>query len=318
MLAELHAHDLGVIADLTLTLEPGLTAVTGETGAGKTLVVEAIELLVGERADPILVRPGADEARVEGRFFLEGGSERVVARVVPRVGRSRAYVDGRLASVGELAELGRRLVDLHGQHAHQSLLGTRVQREALDRFGAVDLGPVQQARARLAAVAAALAALGGDERARAREADLLRYQIAEIEAVGIDGPDEEERLEAEEDVLADASAHREAGSAAYQALAGDDAAADWLGRAIAACGGRRPFAALEDRLRALAAELDDAAGELRHASEAIVVDPDRLQDVRSRRRMLADLRRKYGERLSDVLNFAIQTRARLAELEQHG
>ena len=318
MLAELHARDLGVIADLTLTLGPGLTAVTGETGAGKTLVVEAIELLVGERADPVLVRPGADEARVEGRFFLDDGTERVVARVVPRVGRSRAYVDGRLASVGELAELGRRLVDLHGQHAHQSLLGARVQREALDRYGSVDLGPLHEARARLAAVEATLAALGGDERARAREADLLRYQIGEIEAAAIEGPGEEERLEAEEDVLADASAHREAGAAAYRALAEDDAAADWLGRAVAACGGRRPFAVLEGRLRSLAAELDDAAGDLRHASETIVVDPDRLDEVRHRRRTLADLRRKYGERLSDVLEFEVQTRARLAELEQHG
>src|SRR5947209_6200038 len=191
MLAELHAHDLGVIADLTLTLEPGLTAVTGETGAGKTLVVEAIELLVGERADPILVRPGADEARVEGRFFLEGGSERVVARVVPRVGRSRAYIDGRLASVTELAALGRRLVDLHGQHAHQSLLSTRVQRDALDRLGQVELEPLLDARARLAAVESALADIGGDERSRARQIDLLRYQLGELEAAGIDGPDED-------------------------------------------------------------------------------------------------------------------------------
>jgi DNA repair protein RecN (Recombination protein N) len=318
MLAELHARDLGVIADLTLGLEPGLTALTGETGAGKTLVVEAIELLVGERADPVLVRPGADEARVEGRFFLEDGTERVVARVVPRIGRSRAYLDGRLASAAELAALGRGLIDLHGQHAHQSLLSPRVQREALDRFGDVDLGPLQAATARLAAVEMALAALGGDERARAREADLLRYQIGEIEAARVEGPDEEERLEAEEDVLADAAAHREAGAAAYAALAGDDGAADWLGRAVAACGGRRPFAELESRLRALTAEVDDAAADVRHTVDSIVVDPERLEALRARRRMLADLRRKYGERLSDVLDFESQTRARLAELEQHG
>jgi DNA repair protein RecN (Recombination protein N) len=318
MLAELHVRDLGVIADLTLGLGPGLTALTGETGAGKTLVVEAIELLVGERADPVLVRPGADEARVEGRFFLEDGSERVLARVVPRIGRSRAYVDGRLASAAELAELGRGLVDLHGQHAHQSLLGGRVQRDALDRFGNVDLGPLHGASARLAAIEAALVALGGDERARAREADLLHYQIAEIEAAGIDGPDEEDRLEAEEDVLAGATAHREAGDAAYTALASEDGAADWLRRAVAACAGRRPFADAEARLRGLAAEVDDVAAELRHTVESIVVDPERLEEVRTRRRMLADLRRKYGERLSDVLDFESQTRARFAELEQHG
>src|SRR5438552_18635875 len=115
MLVELAVHDLGVIADLSLVLGPGMTALTGETGAGKTLVVEAIELLVGGRADPVLVRPGADEARVEGRF-VAGDDEVVLARAIPRTGRSRAYVDGRLATVAELAEVGRRMVDLHGQH----------------------------------------------------------------------------------------------------------------------------------------------------------------------------------------------------------
>src|SRR5436305_1846226 len=149
MLSELHVRDLGVIADLQLVLGDGMTALTGETGAGKTLLVEAIELLVGERADGVLVRPGADEARVEGRFVLETGAEVVVARVVPRTGRSRAYVDGRLATATELAELGRALVDLHGQHAHQSLLSPKVQRAALDRFGDIDLRPLTDARSRV-------------------------------------------------------------------------------------------------------------------------------------------------------------------------
>src|SRR5205814_5615799 len=117
MLTELLVRDLGVIADLGIVLRPGMTALTGETGAGKTLVVEAIELLVGGRADAALVRPGADEARVEGRFVVDG-DEVVVRRVVPAAGRSRAYLDGRLATAVELTELGARLVDLHGQHAH--------------------------------------------------------------------------------------------------------------------------------------------------------------------------------------------------------
>src|SRR2546430_7302972 len=137
MLVELHVVDLGIVADLNLVLgpEPGLTAITGETGAGKTLLVEAVELLVGGRADASFVRDGADEARVEGRFVHpDTEQETVLARVVPRDGRSRAYVDGRLATAGELAEVGRVLVDLHGQHAHQSLLDPAVQRAALDRY----------------------------------------------------------------------------------------------------------------------------------------------------------------------------------------
>ena len=316
MLVELRVRDLGVIADLGLVLSPGMTALTGETGAGKTLVVEAIELLVGGRADPVLVRPGADEARVEGRFVVDG-DETVLARVVPRHGRSRAYVDGHLATVSQLTELGRRLVDLHGQHAHQSLLAPRVQREGLDRYGGVDLGPLTDARARVAAIDAALAALGGDSRALAREVDLLRFQVAELDGAALAGPDEDASLEAEEDLLAGADAHRQAGADAYDALLSDGGAADGLGRAVAACAGRRPFADAEARLRALAAEVADAAGDLRATVEAIAVDPDRLDEVRSRRHLLRELRRKYGERLSDVIAYREEARARLSELEGH-
>ena len=113
MLTELRIEELGVIPELTLGFGPGMTALTGETGAGKTMLVEAIELLVGGRADAALVREGAREARVEGRFVV-GDDELVLARVVPADGRSRAYVNGRLATVGLLSEEGTRLVDLHG------------------------------------------------------------------------------------------------------------------------------------------------------------------------------------------------------------
>src|SRR5687768_997111 len=179
MLLELAVRDLGVIADLTLLLGPGMTALTGETGAGKTLLVEAIDLLVGGRADASLVRPGAGEARIDGRF-VHDGEEVVLSRVVPREGRSRAYVDGRPVPVAALAEHGAALVDLHGQHAHQSLLQPAVQRGALDRFAGIDLGPLRAARGRVAELDAELAALGGDARARAREIDLLRFQVAEL------------------------------------------------------------------------------------------------------------------------------------------
>ena len=316
MLLELHARDLGVIDDLVLVLEPGMTALTGETGAGKTLVVEAIELLVGARADPVLVRPGTDEARVEGRFV--DGQETVLARAVPRTGRSRAYVDGHLATVAELAEHGRRLVDLHGQHAHQSLLVPRVQREALDRFGAVDLGPLARARARRADADVALAALGGDSRARAREIDLLRFQVGELDGAGLDDADEDERLEELEDLLAGAESHRDAGAAAYDALVAEGGAGDAVGRAVAACAAHRPLAEVERRLRAVAAEVAEAATDLRATVEAIPVDPERLDEVRARRRLLGELRRKYGERLSDVLAYASEARSRLSELEGHG
>ena len=126
-------------------------------GAGKTMLVEAISLLVGGRADASIIRPGASEARVEGRF-VDKDVEVVLARVIPLDGRSRAYVNGRLATVGNLAEQGTSLVDLHGQHAHQSLLGQSAQRAALDAFAGVDLTELRAARARLTEIDANMAA----------------------------------------------------------------------------------------------------------------------------------------------------------------
>jgi DNA repair protein RecN (Recombination protein N) len=319
MLAELHVRDLGVIADLQLLLDAGMTALTGETGAGKTLVVEAIELLMGGRADAVLVRPGAEEARVEGRFVsADGGSETVLARALPRNGRSRAYIDGRLATAAELADLGKSLVDLHGQHAHQSLLSPRAQRGALDQFAGVDLAPLHEAKDRVKQLDDSLAALGGDARARARELDLLRFQLSELEAAHVEDPDEDLALEAEEDALADATAHREAAAAAYDALLGDNGALDAVGAAVEAVAGRRPFAEVDGRLRSLQAELAEAAADLRQAGDQIIDEPERLDQVRARRRMLHDLCRKYGERLTEVIAFESEARARLAELESHG
>ncbi|MEZ5180617.1 MAG: AAA family ATPase [Acidimicrobiales bacterium] len=138
-LVELAVTDLGIIEHVRLLFGPGCTALTGETGAGKTLLVGAIELLLGGRADPALVRDGCAEAVVEGRFDIDG-DEVVLTRVVPADGRSRAYIDGRLATATSVGERARAIVDLHGQHDHQSLLRAAVQRDALDRFGAVDLG----------------------------------------------------------------------------------------------------------------------------------------------------------------------------------
>lgn len=317
MLLELAVRDVGVIADLSIVLGPGMTALTGETGAGKTLVVTAIDLLVGGRADASIVRPGAEEARIEGRFVDADGTEVVLSRVVPADGRSRAYVNGRLAPVSALAEAGAALVDLHGQHAHQSLLAAATQRSSLDAFGDVDLTDLRAARGRLTEIDASLAALGGDERGRAREIDLLRYQVAELDDAGIRDPDEDDGLAAEEAVLADAAAHRDAAALAHDALVEDGGAADAIGRALAAISGRSPFAELEQRLRAAAADVSEAAADLRAAGERIDEDPARLDALRIRRQLLRDLRRKYGETLADVITFASEAHGRLAELEAH-
>ena len=319
MLLEVTVRGLGVIEDLSLVLGPGMTALTGETGAGKTLVVEAIELLVGGRTDPTLVRPGAEEAWVEGRFVGADGEEVILARAVPAKGRSRGYVNGRMATASVLAETGAALVDLHGQHAHQSLLAAAVQRRALDAYGGVDRSELDAARAAVRELDAALASLGGDARERARQIDLLRYQVNELDAAGLTDPVEEADLEREEAVLAQATAWREAAATALDALAGDGGAGDSIGSAVAAARGRgseaSPFAAIADRLAATLTDLVDIGGELRDAAERISEDPERLAAAQQRRHLLRELRRKYGDSLADVIAFAVEARQRLAELE---
>jgi DNA repair protein RecN (Recombination protein N) len=314
MLVELRVRNLGVIADLELSLGAGMTAVTGETGAGKTLVVDAIELLVGGRAEASMVRTGEDEAIVEGRFVV-GDVETVVRRVVSAQGRSRAYVDGAMATVTELATLGAALVDLHGQHAHQSLLSATAQRDALDAFAGVDLSALREARAAGAEIQARLEALGGDPRERAREADLLAFQVDEITRARLEDPDEDARLGETEDRLANATALREAAAFAYGHLRDDEGATDRVRAALAALGHHATFDALRTRLEGLVAELDDVAAEVRSAGEGVEDDPAALEEVRARRQLLVELRRKYGDTLADVMRFGDDAAARLAELQ---
>ena len=319
MLTELHIRNLGVIDSVTLQFGKGFTAFTGETGAGKTMIIEAINLLVGGRAEAGMVRHGSDEARVDGRFIdPTTDTEVILSRVIPADGRSRAYIDGAPATVGALAETGARLVDLHGQHAHQSLLGERAQRVALDTFGGVDLGPVDAAKAELADIDAALAGLGGDEQSRNREIDLLRFQVREITEAAIDSADEDERLRKEEDVLGDVVANREALESVRALLDDEGAAGDLLGRALGLVASREVASQVAERLAALVAEVRDLAAEARSLAEALEDDPERLAAIGERRRLLRDLCRKYGPDLADVVRFGAEAAARLAELESHG
>jgi DNA repair protein RecN (Recombination protein N) len=318
MLVELRVRDLGVIESVALDLGPGMTALTGETGAGKTLLVDALELLVGGRADPSLVRPGAAEALIEGRFTVDD-DEVILARAVPAQGRSRAWIDGRMAPVSALVEAGARLLELHGQHSQQSLLDAGAQRRALDSFAGTDLDPMARARSRRRALQTELESLGGDDRARARQADLLRYQLAEIDAAGLDDPEEDDALEQEESRLAEASAHREAAATALAAIdsgdGGGKTVVDLLGAARAALDGRAPLTPLERRLASLQADASDVASELRHVVETWDDDPQRLEEVRSRRQLLRELSRKYGDGVAAILSFANEARQSLHELE---
>jgi DNA repair protein RecN (Recombination protein N) len=321
MLWELRVQNLGVIDDVTVTLGPGMTALTGETGAGKTLLVEALALLLGGRADPTLVRSGATEAVVEGRFAEDGDEQVILARAVATAGRSRAWVDGRMASVSGLGEVGAQLVELHGQHLHQSLVHGAAQRGALDGFADIDLTAMHAARNRLRMLEAESAGLGGDAQQRARDADLLAYQVAEIDAAALEDEAEDDRLSAEEDRLAAASAHREAAAHALEALTGTgtgseaESAQDRVAVAAGALADRPPLAPLEERSRAVMAELADLGTELRQVVETWDDDPERLEAVRARRQLLHELARKYGATPGEIMAFAAEARAKLADLE---
>jgi DNA repair protein RecN (Recombination protein N) len=317
MLLELTVRDLGVIEHSTLYLGTGMTVLTGETGAGKTMIVQAIQALMGGKTDQSMVRSGSSQAVVEGRFEQKNGTEIVLRRVIPIKGRSRSYIDGQMASAAEMSSLGEQIVDLHGQHQHQSLLSPRVQRDFLDKYSGINLSTLSTAKSNLSTLLENLNELGGDDQSRQREIDFCKFQIAEIDVCQISNVDELNDLERLEDLLADAAAHILEGSKAHILLAGDLGAFDQMSAAINALNDRQPYAEIEKHLRSVSAELLDAAEELRVLVERIEDDPKKLNEVRERRQSLLDLCRKYGGTLSEVLSFRENVASKLESLSSH-
>src|SRR6516225_7740200 len=327
MLEEVRITGLGVIEDAVLEFSSGFTVVTGETGAGKTMVVTGLGLMFGGRADPARVRPGANRATVEGRLriepdghvaeqVLEAGGELdddgrtlIVSRSVSAEGRSRAYAGGRSVPVSLLTYLADDLVAVHGQADQQQLLRAGRQRQALDRFAGPKLQAVlidyQRAYQRHREIRAELDELTRAARERAAEADELRRGLAEIErAEPAEG--EDAQLLAEEDRLAHADALHAAATTAHEALLGDPSsgsfeAADAVsllagaGQALEAVAGHDPaLAALAGRLSEAAYLVSDVAAELASYVQSVDSDPARLAAVQERRAELTRLVRAYG------------------------
>src|SRR5487761_2007933 len=315
MIEQLRVRSLGVIDDVDVSFGPGLSVITGETGAGKTLIVEALELLVGGKSDPALVRFEATEAIIEGRFVV-GDADTIVSRGVPATGRTKASIDDRMVTLAALEEFGRSQVDLYGQHSHQSLLRAQAQRHALDLFGEVDLSPLRALRQRLTELDARLATLGGDDSTRLRELDLLRFELSEIEAAQITARDEDEQLAREAARLSQASALRAACEGAYIALEGGEerGAVDLIGAALNATSHHEDLAGINATLRTLAGAVADAASDLRRMAEMFDEDPARLEVVGERRQLLHRLVRKYGSSLDDVLIAAHERETRIETL----
>ncbi len=314
MLIELAVTNLGVVSQLHLVFDDAMTAVTGETGAGKTMIVGALGLLCGFRAEPTMVRNGEVEASVEGRF-VRGDDEWVVRRVIPASGRSRSYINGAMVSVAELTSLTSTLVDLHAQHAQQALLGVAGQRAALDRFANVDLGPLNAARHALNALKCELEELGGDPALREREAELLRYQIEELGAAELDDPNEDEKLTDMQRLLNNVVDDRMRVNRVIERLASDGAVLEVMGESIRDLRDNESFASHRQRLEGLRVELDDVLSELRRTEETLVEDPERLARIVERRQLLVDLRRRYQcDDLHDLIEKHQDLQSRLAAL----
>ncbi len=336
---------LGVITDAVLEFGPGLTVVTGETGAGKTMVVTGLALLLGGRSDPGAIRSGTASAVVEGRVVvdpagalaelvdevggeLDGGDALLLARTISSAGRSRAHVGGRAVPVGVLAELAGELVTVHGQSDQLRLLQPARQREALDRFAGhhgllADHGDCYR---RLREVQERLDDVVAHTRERAQEADLLRLGLAEVGAVEPQ-PGEDRALREEDARLAHADALRAAAEGAHAALRGDEAADPGVSADLASLvsTARRSLDAvrehdpslgdLERRLGEISYLVDDVAGELASYAAGVESDPARLAAVQERRAALSVLTRKYGADADQVLDWAGAAADRLVELD---
>ena len=345
MLQEIRIKDLGIIDESVIEFGPGLTVLTGETGAGKTMVVTSLGLLLGARSDSGLVREGSDRAVIEGVFdvpadhpaavrALEAGGDvddsLVLVRSVSGEGRSRAHVGGRRAPVGVLGELGEHLVAVHGQADQWRLRRPEEHRELLDAFGGAKVARARTAYDGLYAAHAAAVTerdtLRADARERARELDLLLRGLERIEALE-PKPGEDVTLRTEDERLAHAEELRSGSAQAQALLAGDDEAigggsAGVMGElaaaraALAQVSANDPaLADLERRLVEVSHLVTDLASDLSGYVADVDLDPGRLTWVQERRAALSDLTRSYGDTVDEVLAWAEAASRRVLELE---
>lgn len=339
MLAELTVRNLAVIEETRLAFGPGLNVITGETGAGKSLLVDALVFVLGGAADRGMMRRGADSTSVEAVFsvtenphtqaalaefgveFDEEDGVVVLYREVQKEGRTTSRLNGRVAPVSVLRAVGAALVDIHGQGSHLSLLDPRFQMQALDEFGGLgeQRSAAERALAETHRLRAELDGAGAAIREAEQRRDLLAFQVNEIEtAAPTDG--EEEALLREQNVLEHAESVRYACAAACEALIeGDrnasDLAAEALGQLRRTPGAAEALRAQIEALESALAQLNDAAREVRSLAERVEADPARLGEIEERVETLRRLKRKYGGSEAAVLAFADDARMQLERIE---
>lgn len=320
MLEELYVENLGIIAEARIEPGPGLVAVTGETGTGKTLLLGAIRLLKGDNARTDRIGPHGPETRVEGRFVIND-EETIVAR---RVGsRSRAYLDGAMVPAKSLTETIDGLVEIVEQHEHVSIgreASLRAMVDAsLDADGDEALGVYRSAWERLESLRRARDEIGGDEMALARELDLAKHQLSEITAAAL-APGEDAELKDRLSRMRHAGEITAALAEASHTIDDEAGAADGLRRALATLRGARDvdptLGPLVEHLESIVVEVDEMALEIREAADGIEHDPGTLAAVEERAAVIADLKRKYGRTSDEVIAYAELVEGRVATLEE--
>ncbi len=305
MLDELHVVNIGVIEDMTIQLGPGMTVISGETGAGKTLIVDALSLLGGQRTDANLIRSGFTTAKVEGRFRV-ADSETVVARQISASEPSRAYINNSISRAGDLADLSVDLFHIYGQHDAQLLFSATAQAATLDSFCSVDHSRLQDARSRLRQARARLAELGGDERSRQRELLVCQSEFDQIAAVGLTDPEEESRIKLELELLSNALEFRHSLEQVQAALIeGNEhaSAMDQIGEARRLLTHTRNYTSIVDRLSMEINSLREVGREIRMEIERLEPDPERFEQLQQRLMELSKIRRRYGDSLSEVIDY---------------
>ncbi|MFQ5743329.1 MAG: DNA repair protein RecN [Acidobacteriota bacterium] len=338
MLNYLRIKNLAVIEEITLELQPGLTVFTGETGAGKSILVDGLALALGGRASLDQVRAGADRAMVEAVFTccrdpqvrkviesagLGGDDDQIAIRRVLSPSGSRAYLNDRLVSLTQLRNVGGRLADLHGQHEQQSLLSGGAHRQLLDRFSGCSevLAAVAAAHGEAVALGRQLVDLQMDDRERVQRADLLRFQVQEIEAAALCAG-EEASLQAVRQRLAHAEELAELANEAEAWLYEEEASVAALlhqaERRLERLRQLDPQAPVQpESLRGARFGVEEVARTLQGYLDTLEVDPQRLQEVEARLSVIENLKRKYGDGIEAILEYVLAARKELQSLDHH-
>jgi DNA repair protein RecN (Recombination protein N) len=321
MLRFLRIQHLAVIDSVEVEFEPGLNVLTGETGAGKSMLVEAVGLLLGGRASGDLVRTGEDVAAIEA-IFENSGEELLVRREITAQGRSRAFINGALATAGALKDLSSRLIELHGQHEHQTLLDPSTHLAVLDTFGALEplLTSTAAAFDAMQAIQGELARVQSAVKDRDARTDLVTFQLGELDRAALKDPAEDASLAALRQILASAERVERLCAESYASLYdSDDAILAALGgvwRRVGELSTLDPkFQPYVDARDGIKSQLEDLAGFLRSYADGIEASPARLQQVEERLALLERLKRKHGPTLADVIARRDALRRELGDLE---